>query len=70
VATGRAELMTDGKLSPWDAACFLPIIEEAGGVFTDWFGKRTPFGRGVIATNRVAAKALRDVLGVPTEPGT
>jgi len=67
VATGRAELMTDGNLSPWDAACFLPIIEEAGGVFSDWFGKRTAFGRGAIATNRVAARALREALGVPVE---
>jgi histidinol phosphatase-like enzyme (inositol monophosphatase family) len=67
VATGRAELMTDGKLNPWDAACFLPIIEESGGVFTDWCGVRTAFGRGVIATNRAAASALRDALGVPSE---
>ncbi|NUP05138.1 MAG: histidinol phosphate phosphatase [Polyangiaceae bacterium] len=65
VATGRAELMTDGILSPWDAACFLPIIEEAGGVFTDWDGKRTAFGRGVIATNRVLAGDLRRALSVP-----
>ncbi|MBK6518188.1 MAG: histidinol phosphate phosphatase [Polyangiaceae bacterium] len=65
VATGRAELMTDGKLSPWDAACFLPIIEESGGVFSDWDGRRTAFGRGVIATNTPLAGALRRALGVP-----
>jgi histidinol phosphatase-like enzyme (inositol monophosphatase family) len=69
VATGRAEVMTDGKLSPWDAACFLPIIEEAGGVFTDWQGKRTVFGQGVIATNAALAKAARSALDVPFEPG-
>lgn len=69
VATGRAELMTDGKLSPWDAACFLPIIEEAGGVFTDWDGKRTVFGRGVIATNRALAHDARAALGVPFPGG-
>lgn len=67
VATGRAELMTDGRLSIWDAACFLPIIEEAGGVFTDWTGRRTVFGRGAIATNRRLASQLRRVLGVPSE---
>lgn len=67
VATGRAELMTDGKLSPWDAACLLPIIEESGGVFTDWFGRRTVFGRGVIATNKAMAGSLRQALGVPWE---
>ncbi len=62
VATGRAELMTDGRLSPWDAACFQPIIEEAGGVFTDWRGHRTSFGEGVIATNRGVAEAARALL--------
>lgn len=65
VATGRAELMTDGTLSPWDAASLMPIIEEAGGVFTDWRGRRTAFGQGVIATNRALAARTRSLLGVP-----
>ncbi|MFO0613565.1 MAG: inositol monophosphatase family protein [Polyangiaceae bacterium] len=65
VATGRAEVMSDGILSPWDAACLQPIIEEAGGVFTDWEGKRTWFGRGVLATNRALARTAREILGVP-----
>ena len=64
VATGQAELMTDGKLSPWDAACFEPIIEEAGGVFTDWTGKRTSFGAGAIATNRLLSASTRALLGL------
>ena len=68
VATGRAELMTDGRLSVWDAACFLPIIEAAGGVFTDWTGERTFAGQGVIATNRALAGELRVALGVPPFP--
>lgn len=68
VATGRAELMTDGKLSPWDAACFLPIIEAAGGVFTDWRGERSAMGEhGAIATNASLAVSLRQALSVPTE---
>ncbi|MGD2121414.1 MAG: inositol monophosphatase family protein, partial [Gemmatimonadota bacterium] len=39
VATGRAEIMIDPVLSPWDAAPFVPILEEAGGRFTDLAGK-------------------------------
>lgn len=66
VATGRAEVMSDGILSPWDACCLQPIIEESGGVFTDWEGKRTAFGRGVVATNRALAIAAREILGIPT----
>lgn len=62
VATGRAEVMTDGRLSEWDAACFLPIIEEAGGVFTDWTGRRTFSGGSAIATNAELDRAVRAIL--------
>lgn len=62
VATGRAELMTDGALAPWDAAALLPVIEEAGGVFTDWGGRRTWQGGHAIATNRGIAEAARALL--------
>jgi histidinol-phosphatase len=65
VATGRAELMTDPVLSPWDAAALLPVITEAGGVYTDWRGRRTAFGgAGVIATNALLAEEIRSRLGV------
>jgi histidinol phosphatase-like enzyme (inositol monophosphatase family) len=63
VATGRAEVMVDPVMNPWDAAPFLPIIEEAGGVFTDWGGQRTVFGGSAIATNRTLAAAAREALG-------
>lgn len=70
VATGRAEVMVDGILSPWDAAAFLPIIEEAGGVLTDWAGNRTAFGGNAIATNALLAEPARAILGagVPATP--
>ncbi|MEM8679672.1 MAG: histidinol-phosphatase, partial [Planctomycetota bacterium] len=41
VVTGRAELMIDAELNIWDAAAVLPILEEAGGRFTDWQGQRS-----------------------------
>ena len=63
VATGRAEVMVDGILSAWDAAAFLPIIREAGGVLTDWTGKHTAFGGNAIATNAAIATAARRLLG-------
>lgn len=64
VATGRAEAMVDGALNDWDSAPLLPIIAEAGGVFTDWSGTVTPFGRSGIATNRALADEVRARLGV------
>lgn len=62
VVTGRAELMTDGILHAWDCVPLMPIVEEAGGVITDWTGARTPFGVGAIATNRALADETRAVL--------
>ena len=63
VATGRAEVMVDGIVSPWDAAALMPIIEEAGGVFTDWKGTRTAFGGSAVATNQGVAVESRLLLG-------
>ena len=63
VATGRAEVMTDGIVGAWDTAPLLPIIEEAGGVFTDWKGRVTAFGGSAIATNSALAREVRTILG-------
>jgi histidinol-phosphatase len=68
VATGRAEAMTDARLEPWDAAPFQVLIEEAGGVFTDWTGKPTIFGGDAIATNSALAATIRSALAVPIRP--
>lgn len=69
VATGRAEAMADAALSEWDAAAFLPIVEEAGGVFSDWDGQRRIDGGSAIATNRALAQAVRAALA-PGSGGT
>lgn len=65
VATGRAELMVDDRLSPWDAASLIPIIREAGGVYTDWRGSGAMDGGDGVASNALLSKPLRDALGVP-----
>ena len=38
VATGRAEVMVDPIVNPWDVAAVAPVIEEAGGRFSSWAG--------------------------------
>lgn len=61
VATGRIEVMIEPQLSPWDMAALPPILEEAGGTFTDWQGRPTiETGEG-LATNGVLLEA---VLGI------
>ena len=51
VATGRAELMLDPVMNVWDCAALLPILQEAGGTFTDWQGNATIHGASAISTN-------------------
>jgi histidinol phosphatase-like enzyme (inositol monophosphatase family) len=51
VATGQAEAMVDPQMSIWDAAALLPILQEAGGTFTDWQGRATIAAGEGIATN-------------------
>lgn len=59
LATGRAEVMVDDLMNPWDAAAVLPLVTEAGGAFTDWRGRATAFGGDVIATNAALASVVR-----------
>lgn len=64
VATGRADVMLDPVLHPWDACALLRILEEAGGHFVDWSGKAGIHGGSGISTNREihdeVMRALRD----------
>lgn len=65
VATGRAEIMIDDIVNPWDAAAVYPLITEAGGRFTDWRGTDTAFGGDVIATNAALGDVVRTFLITP-----
>jgi len=60
VATGRADAMLDPVLAVWDAAAVRPIIEEAGGVFTDWDGTPSHSAGHAIGTNARLARAIRE----------
>jgi histidinol phosphatase-like enzyme (inositol monophosphatase family) len=51
VATGRADVMIDPQLNLWDAAALQPIIEGAGGHYSDWQGRPSVHTGNAIATN-------------------
>lgn len=53
VAQGSGEMMIEYGVSPWDVAALLPIVEEAGGMFTDWDGNRTIYRPDILASNGV-----------------
>lgn len=62
VASGRAEVMLDAQFSVWDAAAVRIIVEEAGGVFTDWEGRPSHGSGSGVATNAALAEAVRELL--------
>jgi histidinol phosphatase-like enzyme (inositol monophosphatase family) len=64
VAAGRAELMVDDRLSPWDTAALIPIITEAGGVFSDWRGGHAMDGGDAVASNARLAPFFQKALGI------
>jgi histidinol-phosphatase len=53
VATGRAEVMIDPRLHPWDAAAVEVVVSEAGGRFSDWQG-----GAGIDSGDGLATNGL------------
>lgn len=61
VATGRAELMLDPIMNPWDCGPFPPILKEAGGYFGDWQGNPTIHGNESMATTQ---RLLPEVLAL------
>ncbi len=62
VATGRADAMLDPVLNVWDAAAVRPVIEEAGGVFSDWSGRPDHGSGHAIGSNASLATAVRQAL--------
>lgn len=62
VATGRAEIMLDPAMNPWDCAPLLPILREAGGHFADWTGSATIHGGDAFATNAALYEQVLEIL--------
>lgn len=62
VATGRAEVMVDPQMSVWDAAALQPILEEAGGTFTDWKGTPTIHSGEGIGSNGLVLREVLDLV--------
>lgn len=53
LAAGQVDLVVESQLAPYDYMALVPLIEEAGGVMTDWAGQ--PLGLG--SDGRVVAAA-------------
>ncbi|MFZ1772771.1 MAG: histidinol-phosphatase [Rhizobiaceae bacterium] len=54
VAAGNAELVCECGLQTYDVAALIPIVEQAGGMMTDWSGGRAENGGFVLASANAA----------------
>jgi histidinol-phosphatase len=62
VAQGSGEVMVEHGVHAWDVAALQVIVEEAGGRFTDWNGRRTIHAPDVIASNGRVHDAVLAIL--------
>lgn len=65
VAAGQVDAVVDYGLKPYDYLAMVPIVEEAGGIITDWTGAPLDFdsdGRVVTAATPELHAALLDLL--------
>jgi histidinol-phosphatase len=70
VAEGAAEAMVEADASPWDLAAPVVVVEEAGGLVTDFDGRRSIHHRTTLASNgRLHGELLRRLAGRAGEPG-
>ncbi len=60
IANGRADVMADPILSPWDLYPLLPILKGAGAKVTDWSGNDPLNATSILAANpRLHEEALK-----------
>jgi myo-inositol-1(or 4)-monophosphatase len=66
LAMGSIDLIAEASLQAWDVAALIPVIENAGGIVTDWNGNPVGAGGHVIAAGdaRVHAEAVRMLQGI------
>ncbi|MCA9038965.1 MAG: inositol monophosphatase family protein [Planctomycetaceae bacterium] len=62
VATGRAEMILEPEMNPWDAAPFAPILKEAGGFYLNWQGEETIYGRNGLSVNAALKEEIVNIL--------
>ncbi|NPD16754.1 histidinol-phosphatase [Xinfangfangia sp. D13-10-4-6] len=62
LASGHIDLVVESRLQPYDFMTLAPIIEEAGGVITDWQGRPLTLASGeqviAAATHELHREAL------------
>jgi histidinol-phosphatase len=65
VAEGAVDLSCEPEVSLWDLAALQPIVEEAGGRFSDLSGAPRPDGGSVLCTNGLLHAEALELLAKP-----
>lgn len=68
VAEGVVDVSCEAQVAPWDVAALQPVVEEAGGRFTDLEGRRHPAGHDLLVTNGLLHERVLDVLDGEEDP--
>ena len=67
VACGRADIMLDPIMNPWDILPVIPIIEGAGGSITTWEGADPLQGNSCVATGGMGHESVINILNSEIE---
>ncbi|MBV6272926.1 histidinol-phosphatase [Alcaligenaceae bacterium CGII-47] len=65
LALGQVDLVVEAGLQPYDYLALRPVIEEAGGVITDWTGQPVTMhsdGRVIAAANLAIHRAALEII--------
>lgn len=64
VATGQVDAVVDYDLKPYDYLAMVPIVEEAGGVITDWSGAPLDFNSDGRVVTAATPRLHADLMGL------
>lgn len=62
VATGKADIMLDSIMNPWDLMALIPILRGSGAVVTDWHGDNPAKGNSCVASNADLHESVLTIL--------
>ncbi len=68
LVTGRADIVIDAAMQPWDIAPLYPIVQEAGGHISNLQGRANPLaqgGEGCLACSPPLTPHLLSIIGQP-----
>lgn len=62
LVSGRADVMLDPVMNPWDLIPLIPIVRGAGGVISDWHGGDPVTGTSIVAAGPELHPRIIDLL--------